>query len=378
VPAELTAATPAAIAEAITLAVPVILGLQEGEARAEWPYEGVYRVRGQIPIGYRVGGTGIAAVALMRAPGFADDAARRDAVGRAARFVCASTAHPLMSHETYAGGYDVRGWGYTYGLWFLLEAQAAGVLPDDLAQPARDATAFYLRAIAQTEIPGVGGWSYSRAPGRDRPGPASPFMTAPTLQVLFEARRRGHEVDAAIIERGLAVLERGRTGSGAVSYAVGPERPGRDLTPGAVGRMLATECTLFLAGRSSQATVRGALDAFLTHWGWLEARRAKPGTHEGPYAIAPYYFFYAHYYAAQAIELLPEPERAEYRRRLAQLILAVRAEDGSFNDRVFPRTAGYGTAMALMSLAMQDAPAPARWEALAPDRPDTSQPAPTE
>ena len=117
--------------------------------------------------------------------------------------------------------------------------------------------------------------------------------------------------------------------------------------------MLVTETTLLLAGRSSVANVRGAVDAFIVNWDWLNQRRAKPGTHEGPYHIAPYYFYYAHYYAAQAVEMLPKGEQAEYRRRINELLLATRQEDGSWNDRVFPRTANFGTSMAVMAVVFK-------------------------
>ena len=80
-----------------------------------------------------------------------------------------------------------------------------------------------------------------------------------------------------------------------------------------------------------------------------------------PYGIAPYYFFYAHYYAAQAIELLPETDRDEYRSRMRELLLQIREDNGSWNDRVFRRSANYGTAMAIMSLTMHKHPAPAAW-----------------
>jgi hypothetical protein len=78
--------------------------------------------------------------------------------------------------------------------------------------------------------------------------------------------------------------------------------------------------------------------------------------------IAPYYFYYAHYYAAQAIELLPATERPEYRRRVQELIFRTREDDGSWNDRVFPRSAAYGTAMATMSLLMPETEKPAEWK----------------
>jgi hypothetical protein len=352
-----------ALPAAIGRGVEVILGLQEGDQKAEWPYEGVYRVERQIPVGYRVGGTAICAMALMSDPGFKGNEAEQSAVRRAAAFVIEGTKHPLMSWETYDAGYDVRGWGYTYGLQLLLRAGAAGLVEDPAACAA--AIGFYITAIQKTEIPEVGGWNYARPPGKGKVAPASPFMTAPTLQALFEAKKAGHEIDPGVVGRALAFLESSKAPSGAVVYA-GEGRARRDGVPGAVGRMLATESTLYLAGRGSQADVRAAVDAFIVHWDWLNQRRAKSGTHVGPYAIAPYYFYYAHYYAAQAVELLPEHERAEYRRRINGLLFATRNEDGSWNDRVFPRSANYGTAMAVMAMRMPELPPPAGWAASSP------------
>ncbi|MCX5690923.1 MAG: hypothetical protein NTV94_14260, partial [Planctomycetota bacterium] len=66
--------SPQAIAAAIDQGIDVLLKLQEpGEpalgADAEpcqWPYEGVYRVRGKIPVGYRIGGTALTVLALAQ------------------------------------------------------------------------------------------------------------------------------------------------------------------------------------------------------------------------------------------------------------------------------------------------------------------------
>jgi len=351
----------AAIDGHVARGIELLLGMQEGEGRREWPYEGVYRVRGQIPIGYRVGGTGIVALALIQAPGYAQDEARVEAVRRAMEFVAGSVDHPLMDPD-YDGGYDVRGWAYCYGLAFLLKLKGMELVPDDVGTEVDDACRFFVDSLQAIEIPANGGWSYSRGRRIGDASPPSPFMTAPCVQTLIAAEQAGYEVDPAIVERGLDVLERARTASGAVVYSLrGRGRSNRDVVPGSVGRMLAAESTLYLAGRNTQVHVRGAIDAFLVHWRWLEDRRCKTGTHEGPYGIAPYYFFYAHYFAAQAVELLPAAEREEYRARVDELLLSVQLEDGSWNDRVFDRSASYGTAMALLALMMPELEPPAAW-----------------
>ncbi len=365
--------------EALSRGVGLLLAGQEGSPAdnakdpqpREWPYEGVYRVRGQIPIGYRVGGTSICSMALLRSPGYAQDTARQESISRAIGFVLEGLDHPLMNPD-YDGGYDVRGWGYTYALQFvlvLLEDEAARVPASTTVEALRATAQRLVDAIEATEISQVGGWNYARGQGKQTVSPPSPFMTGPTLQALFAAKLAGFSVNSSVVERGLQALERGRTKTGSVVYAgVEGERSGEPV-PGSVGRMLVTETTLELSGRGSVERVRAAVDAFFTHWDWLEARRAKTGTHERPYGVAPYYFFYAHYYAAQAIERLPKRDREEYRRRLAETIFSVQNEDGGWNDRVFPRSANYGTAMSMMALGMGDAPKPAEWSAkpVAPD-----------
>lgn len=352
--------------------IALLLDMQEGEAHAEWPYEGVYRVREEgerrpvIPIGYRVGGTGIVGLALLEAPEYEADESRRAALERATEFICASIDHPLMSFENYTAGYDVRGWGYTYGLLYLLRQKALDRVPAAQREPVEKAIAFYLKGVQETEIPQSGGWNYARPSGRENPAPMSPFMTGPTLQALFQAKAQGYEVDEHIVRRGLEALERARTETGAYVYSGSSEgRNARSATPGAAARMAVAESTLMLAGRGDAARLRGAVDAFFTHWDRLEERRAKTGTHEGPFGIAPYYFYFGHYYAAQAIELLPAHERNEYRKRLKERLLATKAENGSWNDRVFPRSAAYGTAMAMLALRAPDSDAVARWNSAA-------------
>lgn len=350
-----------AVEEAVARGVEIIVGMQEGDSKGEWPYEGVYRERGKIPIGYRVGGTGISGMCLLKAPGYESDEARKASVRRAAEFVIAGADDPAMVPD-HKSTYDVRGWGYTYAAWFLLTMQERKAVPDDLKERVDATIKRYIDAIHKTEIPESGGWNYSTPAGAKKPNPSSPFMTAPTLMTLFEAKKQGYEVNADVVERGLTTLERGRSATGSVSYAGSADRR-PEATPGSVGRMLCTECALSLAGRSSPERLRGAIDAFIVHWDWLDQRRAKQGTHEGPYAIAPYYFYYAHRAAGRAIELLPENERGEYRRRLLQRIFSVRLEDGTWNDRVFPRSASFGTASVMIAILSKDMPRPVAWVA---------------
>jgi len=330
-------------------------------APREWPYEGVYRVGGDIPIGYRIGGTSIAAHALIdvcEKPLRADVA---EAVRRGLEFVLEGLAHPLMAPE-WEQGYDVRGWGHAYALDFLLALREHELVPRELGAQVGQSIQSLIRILCETEIGGAGGWNYSRPQGDE--SSASTFMTAPTLQILFEAARQGEKVDAQVVERALKTLEDARLETGAFQYGTNPERQtgqGFEAVMGATGRMAVCETTLYLAGRGSLERMRGAIDAFFANWEWLEIRRKGQGTHVAPYMIAPYYFFYAHRYVAQAIQLMPAGEQPEYRRKLHNLLWQVREEDGGWNDRIFPRSESFGTAMTLFALHEGAARAPAGW-----------------
>lgn len=345
--------------DALHACADILVKLQED---GQWPYEGVYRVQRQIPIGYRVGGTAIGAMALAQAPGLDD--ARRGAIDSAVQFLCAAIEHPLMSIDDYDAGYDVRAWGYIYGLHALCDLKTRGLIAPAQREPALRAAAFYLDGLTRSEIPQVGGWNYARPAGRERVAPPSSFMTAAALQALFEAAGAGFEVDGEVVARALDFLEsaRGESGSFRYSGAVNRERnPAGEAVPAAAARMAVCEATLALAGRGDEVRLRASLDAFVENWNHLNDRRAKPGTHEGPYRIAPYYFMFGHRYAAQAVELLPEAERPRYRDSINTLLFSVRDQDGSWNDRVFPRSAAFGTAFAMMAILAPEATPPARW-----------------
>lgn len=337
-------------------------GSKPKAAKREWPYEGVYRVDGDIPIGYRIGGTSIVATALIEAAGGKIAGETRDAVVDALGFVLENLGDPRMSTE-FEKGYDVRGWGHAYALEFLLRARREkGLVPEKRASEVAQAVDDLVARLQRTEIGGRGGWNYSRPQGDD--SDASTFMTAPTLLFLFEARRQGVDVDPVVVERALKSLEDARLETGAFQYGSDKSAQngrGFEDVPGAVGRMAVCEVALHLAGRGSVERIRGSIAAFFEHWEWLEKRRKQTGTHVPPYMIAPYYFFYAHRYVAQAIEFLPEAERAGNRARLRALLWKVREEEGGWNDRVFPRSVSFGTAMTVLALLEPTLARPAGW-----------------
>jgi len=324
---------------------------------AEWPYEGVYRERGAIPPGYRVGGTAIGALALLLAAprDEANAAAVHEALRRALNFVLREVDGEHLK-AAFRGSYDVRGWGQAYALEFLLRWRSTAA-PDDPQRPTVDrAIQDLIVRLETTTLSKGGGWNYARAQGPQ--SPASPFMTAPILLALFDARAQGFAVDTDIVEAALDGLAKGRAEDGAFAYT---SQPSADAWQGAIGRSPIAELALYLGGRGDTARIEFALERFFEHWEWLEKRRKGTGTHVPPYGVAPYYFFYAHAYAGFCIEHLDEGRRAPLRRQLLERLAEVREPSGGWNDRVFPRSESFGTAMAMWAMVAPALPARAAW-----------------
>ena len=94
-----------------------------------------------------------------------------------------------------------------------------------------------------------------------------------------------------------------------------------------------------------------ARQMFIVHWAWLDKRRAQNGTHIPPWGIAPYYFYYAHYYAAQVYELLPPEERGSFAPFIQAGILKARQKDGAMWDFwIASNSKPYGTAFGTLGL----------------------------
>jgi hypothetical protein len=331
----------------------------------EWAYESVMREAGAIPIGLRAGGTGAVVAALASLPGAGVDAPRRAAIERGVAHLAELLDEPTLS-ESIQPGIDMRIYGLIESARALLAVRAAG-LATTLAEGELDRhVAEIVRRLAALEIPRTGGWSYSRPSGRLMPAPAFSYVTADVLSVLIAARAEGFEVDQALLVRGLDVLVGQREATGAFAYRGTRDADDPASVPGSVGRMLICETALFRAGRSDVLHVRGAIDAFFAHWERLAERSGRTELRGGPFGIAPYTFLYAHARAGRAIELLPERDRPEYRARLAERLFAVRDEaSGLWNDRVYKRSASYGTAAALEALAAPLLPPLASWTAAA-------------
>ena len=311
---------------------------------SEWPYEGVYRVGpdGRIPGGYRVGGSAIVVEGLLAAGLEGKDlATARAAIQRTVQFVM----ELLDSDPTLARGpkkgYDVRGWGHAYGIQLLLSAIEHDIVEGEAADDAREMIKDLIDRL-EVNVTKQGGWNYADDKS------VSPFMTGSTLLILGDAAAAGFEINEAMITRALDALEAAH--SDEMIYAYSGKERGKSKMPSSSARSSVATLALFKAGRRTQDDLRLAVQGFFDGWEDLLKRKSQQGTHKPPYGIAPYYFFYGHTYAAFAIEELPKAERPSRRAELTRLLWETRDEDGTWNDRIFPRTSSYSTAMTILAL----------------------------
>jgi hypothetical protein len=332
-----------------------LLEIQEEDGA--WPYQGVYRVQGQIPVGYRVGGTALVCAALLDVP-LADRTAADQAISKGIKLILKELEHPLM-RPSQKNTYDVRIWGHIYTLDLFARLKDHPRF-SEISEQTTPWIGKLSEALVSQELSG-GGWNYAN---RNR---HACFVTAPALQALILARQAGIEIPQGVFERGQKVLNQSRSANGAYTYSGARGRQGRnEPIPGSIARNVVCETTLHLLGEPDPQRLKGAIDAFYEHWDELEKRRKKSGTHEGPYGIAPYYFYYGHRYLAQAIPLLPAEDQVEEFQRFEKILLKTKDEDNTWNDRVFERSRAFGTAMSVLALRRQQVPLP---QYRAPDPP---------
>lgn len=323
----------------IQVAVDRLVELQSSDGA--WPYEGVYRVRRQIPVGYRVGGTAIVCSALISASAD-DDPKIQAAVERGAELIMKELRDPLMK-PSRTQQYDVRIWGHIYALDFFCRLKCSDGY-EELKQKTAPWIKEMIDAVVFQEIRG-GGWNYANKRSH------CCFVTAPAVQSLLLARQVGEEVPLEVLKRSAAVLAATRQNEIVFPYTGTSRRS--DTQAGSTARAPISESTLLMLGEGDTDRIKAAIASFHEHWDELEKRRQKTGTHVRPHGIAPYYFYYGHRYAAQAIRMLPTEEQQAAFEKFVPVLLRTKDLDNTWNDRVFDRSKAYGTAMAVLALSRE-------------------------
>ncbi|MEM7600250.1 MAG: hypothetical protein AAF357_02415 [Verrucomicrobiota bacterium] len=248
-------------------------------------------------------------------------------------------------------------WTHAYGIQALT----------DMYPRASEAAKANIRAQIAQQIDRLqryasidGGWGYyDFRVGTARPASSSiSFTTATCLVALYEAAKiDGIEIPEKMVERAIASINRQRKSDH--SYLYGEylkARPmyGVNRPAGSLGRSQACNYALRIWGDDSVD------DSVIDEWlvrlgernGWLDIGRKRPVPHEAWFAVAGYFFYYGHYYAALNIELLPQSEQPLHQEMLAGILLGLQEEDGSWWDFPFySYHQPYGTAFAVSTLA---------------------------
>jgi hypothetical protein len=215
--------------------------------------------------------------------------------------------------------------GHGFALMFLASVYGM-ITKESLRTQVRDAIRKAVTLTSQGQS-AQGGWTY--VPGAGDEG----SVTVTQVQALRAAHNAGFLVPKAVIEEAGNYLEKCRTPEGGIQYSLsaggGPRLP---ISAAAVA-------TLYNAGQFESPIASDCLkyvwNQFRANEGWN-----KPGGHS----------FYAHLYAAQGFYMAGDEYWDVYFPATRDQLLAMQADDGSWNgDGIGPV---YGTSIAAIVLQL--------------------------
>ncbi len=248
-------------------------------------------------------------------------------------------------------------WGHSYGI------TALALMHERTADAARKsqikkAIEHQIRMLEKYESVD-GGWGYYdfRYQAKQPSSSSISFTNATALVSLKDAAKIGTNVPDRLVQRAVASIKRQRKPDFSYAYGeylkmrpmAGINRPG-----GSLGRSQA--CNIALRYWGDKKVTDQVLDTWLDRlWarnGWLSIGRKRPIPHESWFAVAGYFFYYGHYYAALCLEDLKDSKNAAHHGgQLAAIIVPLQEKDGSWWDYpLYSYHRPYGTAFALMTL----------------------------
>jgi hypothetical protein len=299
--------------------------------------------------------TSLAIMALIEAEPKLPEAGRPEinkAIDRGAEWLDKNLAE--LRRATPDALYNV--WGHAYSIEALVNLHDRAAGNAELQKKWKDLAQSQADMLARYSYVG-GGWSYyDMIAGSQTPGDAAfSFCTATGLIALKKAESIGVTFPERLTKKAIASILRQQRPDFSYNYGeytrLDPryhERPG-----GSLGRSQACNLALRLYGNDkiTDEVLKAWLDRLYARNGWLSMGRKRPIPHESYFAVAGYFYYYGHWYAAQCIEQLPESERPHFQDYLAHIILPLQERDGSWWDYPFYNYhQQYGTAMAVMTL----------------------------
>jgi len=203
-----------------------------------------------------------------------------------------------------------------------------------------------------------GGWGYYdfNAQTKQPSGSSISFVNATGLVALKDANKSGVSVPSRLVNRALAALKRQRLPDHSFLYGEYLKyrpRSAINRPAGSLGRSHACNYALQIWGDESvtDEVHKICLDRLIERNGWLDVARKRPVPHESWFAVAGYFFYYGHLYAAFCTENLSMVDQPKYQNALSKILIPLQEKDGSWWDFPFyDYHQQYGTAMALLSL----------------------------
>lgn len=262
---------------------------------------------------------------------------------------------PTVRRATGDALYNV--WAHAYALHALAELHE---------QCGNDPRRFELRQLMDQQVDMLrryavvdGGWGYYDfvAQTKRPSGSSISFTTATALIALDEAAAAGIEIPQGMVDKAVAAIQRQKKPD--FSYMYGEYLKMQPMHPinrpgGSLGRSQVCNYALRIYGDETitDDVVRAWLDRLFARNGWLSMGRKKPIPHESFFAVAGYFYYYGHLYAAYCIDLLPASERRHYKSHLAATLLALQEKDGSWWDYpLYNYHQQWGTAMSVIALS---------------------------
>ena len=251
-------------------------------------------------------------------------------------------------------------WGHAYGIQSLVRMlhRPGRNMTDDTERNEK------IRELIRGQVDMLrrfetlnGGWFYYDQNKTSPPSETTAsFVSAAGLIALKEAEKEGIEIPEKMIKKTVASVKRQRLPD--FSYLYGEylwksPRAGINRPAGSLGRSQACNLALKWWGDEdvTDAVLINWLDRLYARNGWLDVGRKRPIPHESFFAIAGYFFYYGHYYAALCIEEIPEAERTVYKEFLADVLVGLQETDGSWWDYpLYDYHQPYGTGFAIQSL----------------------------
>jgi hypothetical protein len=260
-----------------------------------------------------------------------------------------------MKRHTGDAMYNV--WGHTYAIQALVRLHQRPNMSEEQKAEYKQLIAGQMDMLDRYESVD-GGWGYYdfRAQARKPTSDSTSFVNAAVLIALKEAAEIGCSYNQKTVDRAIAATLRQRKKD--FTYLYGEyldDRPMREINrpAGSLGRSQACNAALRMWGDQdiTDNVLKNWLYRLFVRNGWLSIGRKRPIPHEAWFQVAGYFYYFGHYYAAYAIELLPPGDRAEYQSHLAKIIIDLQEANGCWWDYpMYGYHRPYGTAFALMTL----------------------------